>query len=94
VLDERRHGRRGGRLLVSRSTDRRELVFCELRIEPLAAWQDPAGELGRRQLRRAALAWLAVNPAVEARTLRFDRLTVFIGRDGMPIGLEHVPQAF
>jgi hypothetical protein len=26
--------------------------------------------------------------------VRFDRLTVFFGHDGIPVGLEHQPQAF
>jgi Holliday junction resolvase-like predicted endonuclease len=95
LLLERHHDRRtGARLLVARSHTRRELVFCELRAEALGDQEGPAGGLRRRRLRRAALAWLAANPEVDSHALRFDRLTVFVGHDGIPVGLEYQPQAF
>jgi Holliday junction resolvase-like predicted endonuclease len=94
LLEQHQDRRTGARLLVARSHTRRELVFCELRVERLGDRAWPAGGLQRRRLRRAALAWLAANPAVDAHTLRFDRLTVFVGQDGKPVGLEHEPQAF
>jgi Holliday junction resolvase-like predicted endonuclease len=94
LLEQHQDSRSGARLLVGRSDARRELVFCELRVERLGDQARPAGDLRRRRLRRSALAWLAANPAVDAHTLRFDRLTVFVGRDGKPVGLEHEPQAF
>ena len=93
LLEEPRDHRTGARLLVARSEARRELVFCELRTERLGDQEWPAAGLPRKRLRRAALAWLAANTTVEADTLRFDRLTVFVGHDGMPVGLEHEPQA-
>jgi Holliday junction resolvase-like predicted endonuclease len=94
LLEQHQDSRSGARLLVARSHARRELVFCELRVERLAKQQAPTGGLRRRRLRRAALAWLAAHPELDAHTLRFDRLTVFVGHDGLPVGLEHEPQAF
>jgi Holliday junction resolvase-like predicted endonuclease len=94
LLEQHRDRQTGARLLVARSHTRRELVFCELRAEALGDQDGPSVGLRRRRLRRAALAWLAANPAVEAHTLRFDRLTVFVGHDGIPVGLEYQPQAF
>jgi Holliday junction resolvase-like predicted endonuclease len=94
LLDEQNDQRTGAHLLAAFSASARELVLCELRAERLDALERPAGGLLRRRLRRAALAWLAANAAIDADTLRFDRLTVFVGHDGVPVGLEHVPQAF
>jgi Holliday junction resolvase-like predicted endonuclease len=94
LLEEHRDRRSGARLLVARAHRRRELVFCELRAERLGQPECPAGGGRRKRLRRAALAWLAANTTVEADTLRFDRLTVFVGHDGLPVGLEHEPKAF
>ena len=94
LLDEHSDRRTGARLLAAFSASGRELVLCELRAERLDALERPAGGLPRRRLRRAALGWLAANAAIDADTLRFDRLTVFVGHDGVPVGVEHVPQAF
>jgi Holliday junction resolvase-like predicted endonuclease len=94
LLERHRDRRSGARLLVASSSDRRELAFTELRVERLGAQDDQHGGLRRRRLRRAARAWLAAHPAVGARRLRRDRLTVLVGRDGGPIGLEHTPDAF
>jgi Holliday junction resolvase-like predicted endonuclease len=94
LLEEHRDRRTGARLLVAREHQRRELVFCELRTERLGEPEREADGLQRRRLRRAALAWLAANTTVDVDTLRFDRLTVFVGHDGIPVGLEHEPQAF
>ncbi len=94
LIEQQRDRRSESRLLIARSETRRELVFCELRAERLSDQDWPGGDLRRGRLRRAALAWLGANPAVEADTLRFDRLTVFVGHDGTPVGLEHQPQAF
>jgi Holliday junction resolvase-like predicted endonuclease len=94
LLEEHQDHRTGARLLVARSEARRELVFFELRAERLGEQQRPAGGLQRGRLRRGALAWLAANPEVDAYSLRFDRLTVFVGHDGLPVGLDHEPQAF
>src|SRR5687768_7657817 len=86
LLEEHIDRRTGARLLVACSGAGRELVFCELRAERLGDQDGPASGPRRRRLRRAALAWLAANPAVDAHTLRFDRLTVFVGHDGTPVG--------
>ena len=94
LLDEHSDRRTGAHLLAAFSASGRELVLCELRAERLDALERPAGGLLRRRLRRAALGWLAANAAIDADTLRFDRLTVFVGQDGVPVGVEHVPQAF
>jgi len=94
LLEEHRDRRTGARLLVGRSGDPGELAFCELRAERIGDQDGPAGCLRRRRLRRAAQAWLAANPEVDPHAVRFDRLTVFVGHDGIPIGLEHQPQAF
>jgi Holliday junction resolvase-like predicted endonuclease len=94
LLEEHHDRRTDARLLVARSEARRELVFCELRTERLGEQEWPAAGLPRKRLRRAALAWLAANPQIDAHSLRFDRLTVFVGHDGIPVGLEHEPQAF
>jgi Holliday junction resolvase-like predicted endonuclease len=94
LLEQHQDSRTGARLLVARAHARRELVFCELRVERLGEQQAPAGGPRRGRLRRAALAWLAAHPAVDAHTLRFDRLSVFVGHDGIPVGLEHEPQPF
>lgn len=94
-LLEHHHDRRtGARLLILRSDRPHELVACELRIERLGDPEVVAGRLRRRRLRRAALAWLAANRTVDARSLRFDRLSVFVAHDGTPVGLEYEPQAF
>ena len=93
LLDEQSDRRTGSRLLAAFSASGRELVLCELRAEPLDAVDRPGVGLRRHRLRRAALAGLAAHEGIEADTLRFDRLTVFIGRDGVPVGVEHVPQA-
>jgi Holliday junction resolvase-like predicted endonuclease len=93
-LQEHRDRRTGARLLVARSGSGRELVFCDRRLEQLGGHEGPVGGPRPRRLRRAALAWLAANPAVEANTVRFERLSVFVGRDGDPVGLEHEPRAF
>jgi Holliday junction resolvase-like predicted endonuclease len=94
LLEEQRDSRTGARLLVARSHTRRELVFCELRVERIGEQEPPAGGQRRRRLRRAALAWLATNPEVDAGRLRCDRLSVFVGRDGAPVGVEYEPEAF
>jgi Holliday junction resolvase-like predicted endonuclease len=94
LVEQHRDRRSGARLLVARSHSRRQLVFCELRAERLGDQDSRAGGPRRRRLRRAARAWLAANPATEACTLRFDRLTVLVGHDGEPVGLEYVPNAF
>lgn len=94
LLDEQSDRRTGAHLLAAFSASGRELILCELRAERLDAVEQPAGGLLRRRLRRAALAWLAANAGIDADTLRFDRLTVFVGHDGVPVGVEHVPQAF
>jgi Holliday junction resolvase-like predicted endonuclease len=94
LLEEHRDRRTGARLLVARGHLRRELVFCELRAQRLGQPECRGVDLRRKRLRRAALAWLAANTAVEADTLRFERLTVCVGHDGLPVGLEHEPQAF
>jgi Holliday junction resolvase-like predicted endonuclease len=94
LLDEPKDRRTGTRFVAAFSASARELVFCELRAERLDALERPAGGLQRKRLRRAALAWLAVNTGVHADSLRFDRLTVFVGHDGAPVGLTHEPQAF
>ena len=94
LLEEHLDRRSGTRLLVARAGPRRDLVFCELRAERIGDQDEPAGSLRRRRLRRAAHAWLAAHPEVDPHTLRFDRLTVFVGHDGIPVGLEHQPQAF
>ena len=93
-LEEHIDRRTGARLLVARAGAGRELVFCELRAERLGDQEGTAGSLRRRRLRRAAHAWLAAHPEVDPHTLRFDCLTVFVGHDGIPVGLEHQPQAF
>ena len=94
LLDEQSDRRTGARLLAAFSTSGRELVFCELRTERLDALACAPGGLHRKRLRRAALAWLAVHTRIDADTLRLDRLTVFVGQDGVPVGLTHEPQAF
>lgn len=94
LLEDHTDRRSGARLLVASSSDRRELAFTELRVERLGAQDDQHGALRRRRLRHAARAWLAAHPGVAARRLRRDRLTVVVGRDGGPIGLEHTPDAF
>jgi Holliday junction resolvase-like predicted endonuclease len=94
LLDEHSDRRTGARLLAAFSASGRELVLCELRVERLDALEAAAGGLRRKRLRRAALAWLAVHTRINAETLRFDRVTVFVGHDGVPVGLEHEPQAF
>lgn len=93
LLEEHYDRRSGARLLVARSATRGELVFCELRAEALGD-QGVRGSWRRGRLRRAAFAWLAAHQEGDAHTLRFDRLTVFVGHDGIPVGLEHEPQAF
>jgi Holliday junction resolvase-like predicted endonuclease len=94
LLEQHRDRQTGARLLVARRHSRRELVFCELCAERLGDQERPNGGLRRRRLRRAAHAWLAAHPATDASTLRFDRLTVFVARDGELVGLEYVPNAF
>jgi Holliday junction resolvase-like predicted endonuclease len=94
LLEQHRDRRTGARLLVARLHTGREVVFCELRAERLGELECPAGGLRRKRLRRAALAWLVAHPEVDAHTLRFDSLSVFVGHDGTPVGLEHEPQAF
>lgn len=94
LLEDHLDSRTAVRLLILSSTERRELVISELRIERLGGDNDAGAELGRRRLRRAAHAWLAANRTVQARTVRFDRLSVFVGHDGTPVGLEYVPHAF
>jgi Holliday junction resolvase-like predicted endonuclease len=94
VLEEHRDRQTAGRLLVARAHEQHELVFCELRAEALGDQDVRGGSWRRGRLRRAALAWLAANPEVDAHTLRFDLLPVFVGHDGTPVGLEHQPQAF
>jgi Holliday junction resolvase-like predicted endonuclease len=94
LLEDHTDRRSGARLLVASSSERLELAFTELRVERLGAQDDQHGGLRRRRLRRAARAWLAAHPAVGVRRLRRDRLTVLVGRDGGPIGLEHTPDAF
>jgi Holliday junction resolvase-like predicted endonuclease len=94
LVEEHRDARTGARLLVLASREPTELLFCELRAERVGAQNGGADGLRRRRLRRAALAWLRANDAAGGCQLRFDRLTVFVGRDGLPIGLEYQPQAF
>ena len=94
LVEEHCDGRTGARLLILASHRHSELVFCELRAEAFGEQSPIGGGFRRRRLRRAALAWLAANPHVRAEAVRFDRLSVIVGADGAPIGVEHEPQAF
>jgi Holliday junction resolvase-like predicted endonuclease len=94
LLEQHLDRRTGARLLVASSRARSELVFCELRVERLRDQARSADGPPRKRLRRAALAWLTGHPRVDGHTVRFDRLSVFVGDDGIPVGLEREPQAF
>jgi Holliday junction resolvase-like predicted endonuclease len=94
LVEHHRDSRTTVRLLILTSVGRRELVLCELRIERLGERNGADTVLRRRRLRRAAHAWLEANRTVHARNVRFDRLSVFVAHDGMPVGLEYEPQAF
>jgi Holliday junction resolvase-like predicted endonuclease len=94
LVEHHHDGRTGARLLILTSHRQSELVFCELRAETFRDPSPTGGDLRRRRVRRAALAWLAANRPVRAESLRIDRLTVVVGGDGVPIGLGHEPQAF
>jgi len=53
----------------------RQLVFCEVKAKSSSALGDPLEMLGAekvRRLQRAAEAWLAANPRLEAAETRFD----------------------
>lgn len=94
LLEHHRDSRTGVRMLILSSGEPGEVVVCELRAERLGEENGAHGGLRRRRLRRAALAWLAANRALDARSVRFDRLSVFVAHDGAPVGLEYEPQAF
>jgi Holliday junction resolvase-like predicted endonuclease len=94
LVEHHRDHRTTVRLLVLSSAARRELVLCELRVERFGDENGASGGLRRRRLRRAAHAWLAANRTIQARDVRFDRLSVFVADDGTPFGFEYEPQAF
>jgi len=57
----------------------RQLVFCEVKSKVGEDWGDPAEMVTPekvRRVRRAAEAWLAVNPALAGCDVRFDVVVV------------------
>jgi Holliday junction resolvase-like predicted endonuclease len=94
VLERHNDRRTGVRLVVAQCEEREELLFCDLVVETIGVPARLDDSLRRRRLRRAAFAWLGAEPLPRVGALRFDRLTVVLGRDGRPLGIEHHPNAF
>ncbi len=85
------------------------IVFCEVRARlATSAYRtrqadgplDSIGPQKRRQLRRMAREWLAVQEGLDrcaegaGASFRFDAIGVLIDRDGRLLALEHVEDAF
>jgi putative endonuclease len=82
------------------AADRECLVFCEVRARVgragIAAALDSIGPGKQLQLRKMAREWFRLRPAGKPRTnsVRFDAVAVSMTRDGRPLALEHVRDAF
>jgi Holliday junction resolvase-like predicted endonuclease len=94
VLEHHIDLRSGADLVIARCEEREELLFCDLVVETIHVPARLDEPLRRRRLRRAAFAWLGAEPGPRVGALRFDRLTVVLGRDSRPLGIEHHPNAF
>jgi putative endonuclease len=82
------------------AADRECLVFCEVRARVgragIAAALDSIGPGKQLQLRKMAREWFRLRTAGKPRTnsVRFDAVAVSMTRDGRPLALEHVRDAF
>lgn len=82
------------------AADRRTLVFCEVRSrvgrDAIASALQSIGPGKRLQLRKMAREWLRLSraPRPPTHAIRFDAVAVAIGRDGRPLGMQHVRDAF
>lgn len=76
------------------------IAFVEVKARRGQGFGKPFEAVGPRkqeQLRRMALAWLAMNqadPAVRRATFRFDVIAIVIGADGRVAELSHMEDAF
>ena len=71
------------------------LVFVEVKTRRGAKFGTPAEAVGvqkARRLRRLAAQWLATHSAGERRQVRFDVVSVLLGRG--TVGIEHLRGAF
>lgn len=88
-------GARGEIDVVAR--DRGVLVFVEVRSRRSVSYGRPAATVGRAKQRlvaRAALAYLARFPRASSGGVRFDVIEVVVDRQGCPIDLVLVKNAF
>jgi putative endonuclease len=82
------------------AADRECLVFCEVRARVgragIAAALDSIGPGKQLQLRKMAREWFRLRTAGKPPTnsVRFDAVAVSMTRDGRPLALEHVRDAF
>jgi putative endonuclease len=101
VIDRNFRTRHGELDLVA--SDRRCLVFCEVKTRIARAAPSPFGPLAaigfrkRRQVRAIAREWLAANTSTDRPRpgrLRFDAIGVSFDARGRLVGLEHLEDAF
>jgi putative endonuclease len=101
VIDRNFRTRHGELDLVA--SDRRCLVFCEVKTRIARAAPNPFGPLAaigfrkRRQVRAIAREWLAANTSTSRprpARLRFDAIGVSFDARGRLVGLEHLEDAF
>lgn len=100
VIDRNYRTRHGELDLVAIS--RGTLVFCEVKsrmgTRPCALALEMIGPGKRRQVRSMAREWLAARAPLlgswNGQEIRFDAIGVTIGPDGLPIAVDHVPDAF
>jgi putative endonuclease len=82
------------------AVDRKTLVFCEVRArvgqDAIAYALESIGPGKRMQLRKMAREWFRLSSAERppTRATRFDAVAVAMTRDGRPLSIEHVRDAF
>jgi putative endonuclease len=82
------------------AVDRKTLVFCEVRArvgqDAIAYALESIGPSKRMQLRKMAREWFRLSTAERppTRATRFDAIAVAMTRDGRPLSIEQVRDAF
>ncbi|MEA2347307.1 MAG: putative endonuclease [Thermoleophilaceae bacterium] len=100
VIDRNFRTRHGELDLIA--TSRSTLVFCEVKsrlgTRPRALALEMIGPDKRRRVRSMAREWLASRAPLlgswNGQEIRFDAIGVTVGPDGLPVGIEHIPDAF
>lgn len=76
------------------ASDRRILVFCEVKTRRTDRWGEPSEAVGfkkQQRIRRLAASWLADRGGFRL-PIRFDVVSVLVTAGG--VSVEHIPDAF